>query len=242
MSVQRQILFRLVRPHRDLTRKGRRFQWNPACESAYQEICRAMTSDAALKPFDPTLPMKHVADAAPDGIASSLFQVLPDGVWVPVDHASRALTPVEQNYSQFERESLAQAWGITYHRHHLLGINFESYTDHRPLLTVYNNGRRGNARVGRHRLKVQEYTFTMRHLPGREPLRLHVTSPEGAQRPQPRRAAGHGSGDGRRRVHQRHHHQRPTRCSGPGNDPAGHKRRQNQPKTDQMHRTRTARQ
>ena len=156
----------LTGPLRELTQKGRRFRWTPACEASYQEICRAMTSDAALRPFDPELPTKHVADAAPDGIASSLFQELPNGSWVPVDHASRALTPVEQNYSQFERESLAQAWGINHHRHYLLGIEFETYTDHRPLLAVYNNGRRGNARVERHRLKVQEYTFTMRHLPG----------------------------------------------------------------------------
>ena len=156
-----------TRPLRELTHKGRRFLWSTECEASYQEILEAMTGDTALRPFDPDLPTKHVADAGPEGIASSLFQEAPDGTWMPVDHASRALTPAEKNYSQFEKESLAQAWGINYHRHYLLGIVFQTYTDHKPLLSVYNNGRRGNARVERHRLKVQEYTFTVHHLPGK---------------------------------------------------------------------------
>ena len=157
-----------TQPLRELTHKGRKFAWSPECEASYQEVLKAMTSDTALRAFDPSLPTKHVADAGPDGIASSLFQELPDGTWVPIDHASRALTPAEKNYSQFEKESLAQMWGIHYHRHYLLGIHFETYTDHRPLLAVYNGRRRGNARVERHRLKVQEYNFTAHHLSGKE--------------------------------------------------------------------------
>ena len=157
-----------TQPLRELTHKGRRFSWSPECEASYQEVLKSMTSDTALRAFDPSLATKHVADAGPDGIATSLFQELPDGTWVPIDHGSRALTQAEKNYSQFEKESLALTWGINYHRHYLLGIRFETYTDHRPLLAIYNGRRRGNARVERHRLKVQEYTFTVHHLPGKE--------------------------------------------------------------------------
>ena len=116
-----------------------------------------MTSESALRPFDPDLKTMLVTDAGPGGIAASVFQVNPDGIWTPIDHASRALTQCEQKYSQIEKESLGQAWGMNEHRHYLLGIEFESYTDHQPLLPIYSGNKRGNARIERHRLKVQGF-------------------------------------------------------------------------------------
>ena len=108
-----------------------------------------------------------VTNAGPTGIAASVFQELKDGTWVPIDHASRSLTPCEMNYSQIE-ESLAQAWGMNIHRYYLLGIQFDSYTDHQPLVPIYSGRRRGNARVKRHRLKVQGFQYEMKYLPGKE--------------------------------------------------------------------------
>ena len=155
-------------PLRQLTCKGARFKWNDECEAAYQEILEAMTREDALRPFDPKLPTKLVTDAGPDGLAASLFQELASGEWIPVNHASRALTKCEQRYSQFEKESLAQAWGMQVHRNYLLGIKFDSFTDHKPLLPVYNEGKRGNARVERHKLRTQDFQFRMMHMRGKE--------------------------------------------------------------------------
>ena len=157
----------LTEPLRRLTRKNSRFLWSKECEQSYQNIVAAMTSDTALRPFDPTLPTKLVTDAAPNGVAASVFQEDETGVWIPVDHASRSLTPCEQNYSQIEKESLGQAWGMNEHRHYLLGIEFESFTDHQPLIPIYSANRRGNARIERHRLRVQGFQYTMKHLPGK---------------------------------------------------------------------------
>ena len=127
-----------------------------------------MTSDTALRPFDPQLKTILVTDAGPGGIAASIFQELDDGTWVPIDHASRSLTPREKNYSQIEKESLAQACGMTTHLFYLLGIKFESYTDHQPLIPIYSGNKRGNARVERHRLKVQGFQYDMKYLPGKD--------------------------------------------------------------------------
>ena len=155
-------------PLRQLTCKGAKFIWSDECENAYQDILQAMTREDALRPFDPKLPTKLVTDAGPDGLAASLFQELPSGEWVPVDHASRALTKCEQRYSQFEKESLAQAWGMHVHRNYLLGIKFDSYTDHKPLLPVYNGVKRGNARVERHKIRTQDLQFKMKHMAGKD--------------------------------------------------------------------------
>ena len=117
-----------------LTRKNARFDWMEGCEAAYQKIIQALTSDVALSPFQPNLKTKLITDASPYGISASIYQEQEPNVWRPVDHASRSLTPTEQNYAAIEKESLAQAWGMNYFRYHLLGIEFESYTDHEPLL------------------------------------------------------------------------------------------------------------
>lgn len=155
-------------PLRQLTRKNAKFQWTAECEEAYRAIMKAMTSETALRPFDPELATVHVADAGPEGIAASVYQIRGDGTWVPVDHASRSLTECEQRYSQTERESLAQSWGMTAHRYYLMGIKFDSYTDHMPLVSIYNNGRYGNARVERHRLQVQGMDYNMKYMVGKD--------------------------------------------------------------------------
>ena len=54
--------------------------------------------------------------------------------------ASRALMPVEQKYSQTEREALAIVWGVE--RMHLFvysAPHFEIITDHKALETIYNH-------------------------------------------------------------------------------------------------------
>jgi hypothetical protein len=158
----------ITQPLRDLLKKDNRFEWSPECEESYKSIMHTMTSTTALRPFDPKLKSIHVADAGPDGIASSVFQEESDGTWVPIDHASRSLTQCEQNYSQIEKESLAQAWGVQMHRHYLLGVDFDTYTDHQPLISIYNKGKKGNARVERHRLQVQGFQYTMKYLPGKQ--------------------------------------------------------------------------
>ena len=114
----------------------------------------------------PTLTTNLVTDAGPTAIATSVFQELQDGTWVPIDHASRSLTPCEMNYSQIE-ESLAQAWGMNIHRYYLLGIQFDSYTNHQPLVPLYIGRCRDNARVELHRLKVQGFQYEMKYLPGK---------------------------------------------------------------------------
>ena len=149
------------------TRKGATFNWLQECEDAYNQIIEAMTSETTLRPFDPKLKKKLVTDAGPTGIAASIFQELPDGTWVPIDHTSRSLTACEIKYSQIEKESLAQAWGMTIHRYYLLGIHFESFTDHQPLIPIYSGRKKGNARVERHRLKVQGFQYDMKYLPGK---------------------------------------------------------------------------
>ena len=81
-------------------------------------------------------------------------------------YTSRSLSATERRYSQFEREALGIIWVAEYFRLYLLGTHFEIQTDHKPLVSAY--GPKGNppARVQRFALRLQPYSYTMKHING----------------------------------------------------------------------------
>ena len=87
-----------------------------------------------------------------------------------IAYASRALTPTEQRYAQVEREALAIVYGVEHFRLYLYGApDFELETDNKPLELIYRNPRsRPPARIERWLLRLADYNFTVKHLPGKE--------------------------------------------------------------------------
>ena len=104
-------------------------------------------------------------DASPIGLGAVLEQEQTDGSFKPVWYAS-SLSATERRYSQFEREALGIIWAVEYFRLYLLGTHFEIRTDHKPLVSAY--GPKGNprARVQRFALRLQPYSYTMKHING----------------------------------------------------------------------------
>ena len=163
----------LTSPLRRLICKNTRYVWSEECEKAYQGILKALDCEAAQRAFNLQLKTKLITDASPVGISASLYQEQSPNIWHPVDHVSRSLQPAEQNYAPIEKESLAQAWGMNMFRYYLLGIPFDSYTDHEPLLSIFGGSKKGNSRVERHRLKVQGFRYTMKYITGKDNPILH---------------------------------------------------------------------
>ena len=58
-----------------------------------------------------------------------------------VQFASRALSAVEQRYSQTEREALAITWACEHFHIYIFGAPFTVFTDHKPLTSIFNNTR-----------------------------------------------------------------------------------------------------
>jgi hypothetical protein len=82
--------------------------------------------------------------------------------------ASRALNPVEQRYSQTEREALAILWACEHFHLYVYGSHFTVITDHKPLEQIHANPRsRCSARLERWSLKLQRYDFTVKYQPGK---------------------------------------------------------------------------
>ena len=70
----------ITHPLRKLMGKGVKFVWGRGQEqqTSYEAIITALESSGALYPFRADLEMRHVADASPSGIASSIYMITAD--------------------------------------------------------------------------------------------------------------------------------------------------------------------
>ena len=87
-----------------------------------------------------------------------------------VSYASRALTNVEQRYSQTDREMLAVVYGVEHFHLYLFASEFKVITDHKPLLGIIHSKRPASARVERWRLRLMPYQFSLEYRPGKDDL------------------------------------------------------------------------
>ena len=159
----------LTRDLRELTRKNVKWQWNELHEEAFQTLKQALIQSPVLRYFDPELPTQIHVDASPVGLCAILAQTDENGTEQIVQYASRALTPVEQRYSQTEREALAVVWACEHLHIYVRGSPVTIYTDHKPLVSIFNNPRsRPTARIERWTLRLQPYEATIKYRTGHD--------------------------------------------------------------------------
>ena len=98
----------VTKPLRDLTKKDVQFQWQQKHTKALNKIKDLLTSDTIMAYFDKNKSTELTTDASPWGLSAILSQHSPgQDDRRMVAYASRSLTPMEQCYSQTEREALA---------------------------------------------------------------------------------------------------------------------------------------
>ena len=100
------------------------------------------------------------------GVAAVLLQEN-DGKQYPVGYASKKLNLTEARYPIIEKECLAVVWGIKRFKLYLAGRRFTLQTDHKPLKYLKDASYQ-NDRVFRWAVAVQEYSFRVEDIPGRE--------------------------------------------------------------------------
>ena len=70
-------------------------------------------------------------DSSKDGLGAALMQ---DGK--PIEYASRALTPAEQNWTQIEKETLAVVFGLERFDQYTYGRKVIVQNDHKLLTSI----------------------------------------------------------------------------------------------------------
>ena len=101
----------ITAPLRALTVKSTPYEWTTAHQNAFDRIKQEIQKDCTMSYYDPKQRTILTVDASPVGLGAILSNVDTDGNIRNVSFASRSLTPVEQRYSQTEREALAVVWG-----------------------------------------------------------------------------------------------------------------------------------
>eukprot|EP00762_Andalucia_godoyi_P008723 ANDGO_04722.mRNA.1 Retrovirus-related Pol polyprotein from transposon 17.6 len=138
------------------------FAWDEKCEAAFAAIKSAISASSVLHHLDYTHPIVLRTDASTVGIGGTLLQRI-HGDERPVCYLSRAFTPAESRWSTIEQEAFAVYFCVTSLSHYLLGHNFIVETDHRNLLYLEKSV---VPKLIRWRLRLQEYDFTITHIPG----------------------------------------------------------------------------
>ena len=168
---------------RQLTKKNAPWEWTEKHTKAFTTLKNRLSEACALAFFDPSLPTSIYTDASPVGVSAVLTQG--DKV---IQYGSRALTPVEQRYSQTEREALAITWACEYFHIFVFGAPFEVFTDHKPLVSIFGNTRAQlSARIERWVLRTLPYEMRVTYRPGhdnpadylsRHPVKVSASSRE----------------------------------------------------------------
>ncbi|GAU44250.1 hypothetical protein TSUD_399960 [Trifolium subterraneum] len=114
-----------------LTRKGTAFVWDELCENSFNLLKQKLTSAPVLVIPDPDKKYVVYCDASNKGLGCVLMQ---EGAVVA--YASRQLKPHEENYPTHDLEVAAIIFALKIWRHHLYGVQFALYSDHKRKANV----------------------------------------------------------------------------------------------------------
>ena len=125
------ILFRKMREFANL--QGSSIWYFKSLRMLYQ-----LLDNTTLAYYEVGAETEVIVDGSPVRLGAMLTQKK-DG-YRPVTYISRSpLSPVEQRYSQTEREALAIRWACERLRMYLAGARFKVVTDHKPLEAIFNS-------------------------------------------------------------------------------------------------------
>ena len=92
-------------PLNELLKKDKKWRWTPECQTAFDQIKKALTSDLFLAHYDPKLVIIVASVDSSYGVGACILHRMPDVTKMPIAHASRTLLPAEKHYSQIEKDA-----------------------------------------------------------------------------------------------------------------------------------------
>ncbi|CAF4666576.1 unnamed protein product, partial [Rotaria sp. Silwood2] len=131
---------------------------------AFEQLKQFLTTDLVLRLPNNRFPFKVQTDASDEGIGAVLLQVYPEGDR-PIAYLSKKFTQAQRKWSPMEQECYAFICALDKWHNYLSGIKFIWETDHKAL-TQLNQKAQINKRCERWRLKILEYDFKVKYIPG----------------------------------------------------------------------------
>ena len=159
-------------PLNEQVKKDKKWRWTPKCQTAYDQIKKALTSDLFLTNYDPNLEIIVASNVSSYGFGACILHKVPGGTKKPIAHASRTLLPVEKHYSQIEKEALGILFAVTKFHRYLHGRFFTLQTDHKPLITIFGSKKGLPIYTANRLLRCEtillKYNFKIEYLPSKQ--------------------------------------------------------------------------
>jgi len=157
--------------------KGKKeWKWEKEHQEAFEELKEKITSQPVLSLPRREGKFKVETDASEYAIGGVLSQEQ-DGKWKPIAFLSRTMQSAERNYEIYDKELLAIVEALTKWRQYLLDAKepFEVWTDHENL-KYFREPHKLNGRQARWYLKLQDYDFMLKHIPGKTNTKADILS------------------------------------------------------------------
>ena len=155
----------IAAPLTALTRKDHPFKlnWGTVEQNAFDTLKQAIVAAPMLKFLDYSKEIRVRTDASKIGIGAVLFQVI-EGVEEPVAFLSKSFSQTESAWSTIEQELFSVVYACEKWAPMILGHHFVVESDHRNLQWLE---KATAPKLVRWRLRLQEFDFDLRHLPGK---------------------------------------------------------------------------
>ncbi|CAB3986622.1 Transposon Ty3-G Gag-Pol poly [Paramuricea clavata] len=151
-------------PLHRLTQKGVRFDWDKNCQRAFEQLKEQLISAPVLAFPDLNGDYILYTDASDVGIGAVLTQKDENEEEKVVSFASKAFSGAEKNWTTTEKEAFAVVWALQYFHPYVYGRKVTIYTDHKALKWL-RDIKHPNGKLARWILKLEEYDYTIEHLP-----------------------------------------------------------------------------
>ncbi|XP_029904245.1 LOW QUALITY PROTEIN: uncharacterized protein K02A2.6-like [Myripristis murdjan] len=170
----------LLAPLHHLLRKDVVWSWGDRQEEAFRRSKDLLKSADVLVHYSGGRPLILACDASPYGVGAVLSHRMEDGTEKPIGFVSRTLAPAEKKYSQLDKEGLAVIFGIKRFHKYLYGRNFTIVTDHKPLISLFNETKpvpqMVSPRVQRWSVWLRAYEYHIVYRPGKQHVNADALS------------------------------------------------------------------
>ena len=144
------------------------FDWNEACQQAFEDLKRAFTTAPVLAHYNSSLETWVETDAS-DFVVAGVLSQKHGKVLKPVAYFSKKMTPAECNYMIYDKELLAIVKSFETWRPELASVNepVRVLTDHQNL-EHFMTTKQLNRRQARWAEFLSEFNFKITYRPGKE--------------------------------------------------------------------------
>ncbi len=180
----------LTAPLNDLSKAGAPWQWTTVHQAAYEALKERAVAETTLALPDTSCEWLLETDASNVACGGVLWQLDADGSRAPISYFGKKFSDVQTRWPTVEQELYAIIHAVTRpDLAHLFKLKpFTIATDHRNLCWLVRRAEEGGRKLTRWRLILAEYSFTIRHVAGRDnkvadslsrPPGVHAIQPQG---------------------------------------------------------------